>query len=126
MIEEKEKVVNIFIDINKREVLFRDDKLRLIKRYSNISTKNKEGLDKTTRLFIYTLNKIFLNRFYYDESYMFYVNNEEIIDLIKTENNNFLRRINKNWHKTLTEDTISQLGNFLSLFNRIKNKNLLY
>ena len=29
-------------------------------------------------------------------------------------------------HKTLTEDTISQLGNFLSLFNRIKNKNLLY
>lgn len=119
-------MVNIFIDINKREVLFRDDKLRLIKRYSNISTKNKEGLDKTTRLFIYTLNKIFLNRFYYDESYMFYVNNEEIIDLIKTENNNFLRRINKNWHKTLTEDTISQLGNFLSLFNRIKNKNLLY
>mgnify|MGYP006894300611 FL=1 len=126
MIEEKEKVVNIFIDINKREVLFRDYKLRLIKRYSNISTKNKEGLDKTTRLFIYALNKIFLNRFYYDESYMFYVNNEEIIDLIKTENNNFLRRINKNWHKTLTEDTISQLGNFLSLFNRIKNKNLLY
>ena len=82
-------MVNIFIDINKREVLFRDDKLRLIKRYSNISTKNKEGLDKTTRLFIYALNKIFLNRFYYDESYMFYVNNEEIIDLIKTENNNF-------------------------------------
>ncbi|NLZ33669.1 MAG: hypothetical protein GX889_01940 [Clostridiales bacterium] len=119
-------MVNIFIDINKREVSFRDDKLRLIKRYSNISTKNKEDLDKTTRLFIYALNKIFLNRFYYDENYMFYVNNKEIIDLIKTENNNFLRRINKNWHKTLTKDTISQLGNFLSLFNRIKNKNLLY
>lgn len=121
-----EGMVNIYIDKNKREIVVKDKKDKIIKKYSNLSTKNSDGIRRSVKLFMYSLNKIFLINRYNDEEYMFFINDEELISIIKLENDLFRTSINKEWHNIYDKKTVSEIGTFLSFLKRIKNKNAIY
>lgn len=119
-------MINIYVNVNKNEVIFRDGKLKLIKKYSKISMQNKKGIEKTVKLLTYAINKVFLDSLYNEKEYQVYINDKELIDLVKLENDVFLTKIDKIWHKTYSKTTVSQIGNFLKMLNKIKNKNIVF
>lgn len=119
-------MINIYIDVNKREVTIKDRKDKIVNKYSNISTKNKEGLSKSLKLFMYSLNKIFLDSRYNDKEYLFNINDCQLLNIIKLENDNFRETVNKEWHDIYDKNIVSQLGTFLHFLSKINAKNILY
>lgn len=120
-------MIKIYIDKNLREVTFKDRKEKMIKQYTNLSTKNSEGVLITIKLIIYSLNKIFnMNTKYDDEEYVFYINDEELFKYIKdTDQNTFYEKVNKDWRTSLEGKTYCELGRLLAIFKKLHNKDIV-
>lgn len=119
-------MIHIYIDKNERRVILKNNKQKLIKEYSNISTKNSKDILISIKLLIYSLNKIFnLNKNFNDEDYIFHINDSSIIKYIKDENY-FFEKVDIEWRDELDDKTYSELGNFLSMFKKIYSKDIEY
>ena len=116
---------HIYIDVNKREIVVKDIKFRTLKKYTNISTKNTNGVLRAIKLTIFSLNKVFkMNVRYNDFGYIFYINDKDLIRYIKTSDERFNIKIKHYWN--LDNKTLSELGNFLVIFSRLHNKDIVY
>lgn len=115
---------HIYIDVNKREIVVKDKKFKILKKYTNISTKNTSGMLRAIKLMIFSLNKVFkMNVRYNDFGYIFYINNEDLISYTKTSDERFNLKVKPYWD--LDNKTLSELGNFLVIFNRLHNKDIV-
>lgn len=119
-------MIHVYIDKNERQVILKNNKQKLIKEYSNISTKNSKDILISIKLLIYSINKIFLlNKRVNDDDYLFHINDEALIKYIKDENY-FYEKVRIEWKDDLDDKTYSELGNFLSMFKRIYGKDIIY
>lgn len=121
-------MLNVYINTLNNEITLRDRKNKLIKKYSNLSTKKSSSeLLSAIKLLMISLNKIFnLNNRYYDETYMFYISNNELVNYIKADEFNIRTHIKKEWKKDLDNKTLSELGNLLNIFSKIGSKDIVY
>ena len=60
-----------------------------------------------------------------DEEYLFYINNNEVVNLIKEETD-FLVKINPEFHLLYNKVTVSEIGRLLSLLNKLPNKDIVF
>lgn len=120
-------MLNIYIDTFNNEITLRDGKNRLIKKYSNLSTQKSNELLSSIKLLMISLNKIFnMNSRYYDEVYMFYITNNELLTYIKSDEFNIRTHIKREWRNELDNKTLSELGNLLNIFKKINSKDIVY
>lgn len=120
-------MLNIYINTLNNEITFRDGKNRLVKQYSNLSTQKSNELLSSIKLLMISLNKIFnMNNRYYDEVYMFYITNNELLDYIKADEFNIRTHIKRDWKNELDNKTLSELGNLLNIFKKIDSKDIVF
>ena len=102
------------------------NKEKLLIEYSNIKTSNEELLS-SIKLIIFAINKIknIDKNFVMDEEYLFYINNNEVVNLIKEETD-FLVKINPEFHLLYNKVTVSEIGRLLSLLNKLPNKDIVF
>lgn len=119
-------MIYVYIDTELSEVELRDNKKKIIAKYSNISSNSTSEIISSIKLLMFSLNKIF-DRYkkYNEETYSFHITDKEIMKLIKTEDDDIRIHIKKSWSKCLNHNELSQLGNFLNIFNRITSKDIV-
>lgn len=120
-------MLNIYINTLNKEISIRDNKHKLIKKYSNLSTNNANELLSSIKLFMISLSKVCnINNHNHDESCMFFITDSTLLRYIKIDEFNIRTHIKKEWKSELDNKTLSSLGNLLSLFSKFKNKDIVY
>lgn len=120
-------MLNVYIDTLNKEITIRDKKNKLVKKYSNLSTNNANELLSSIKLLMISLNKIFnMNSRYYDETYMFYITDSNLIEYIKADEFYIRTHIKREWKNELDNRTLSELGNLLKIFEKIGSKDIVY
>lgn len=120
-------MLNVYIDTFNKEITIRDKKNKLVKKYSNLSTNNANELLSSIKLLMISLNKIFnMDSRYYDETYMFYITDSNLIEYIKADEFYIRTHIKREWNNELDNRTLSELGNLLKIFEKIGSKDIVY
>lgn len=119
----------IIIDNSKNNVKIfcvKVNKDKLLGDYSNIKTSSDELLS-AIKLIIFSINKIRIidKNYINDEEYIFYIDNKEIIDLIKNETD-FLIKILPEYHLLYNNVTVSEIGRLLSMLSKFNSKDILF
>lgn len=116
----------IYINTLENSVTIKDKKLKTLKKYENLSKKNDSMLN-SIKLIIFSITKLtVLDKRYFDEEYIFYITDENILKYIKDNNSFFYKKIDKEWKYELDNKTLSETGRLLSLFARFNFKDILF
>lgn len=121
-------MINIDIDKNKRTVVIKEiqNNKTIINKFGNISINGADGILVSVKLVIFAITKIFIyHKNYADKEFMFYINDPELIKLIKSDTNDIYKKINFEWHTQFNNKTVSELGRLLSMFKKLPSKDIL-
>lgn len=109
---------HIYINTIENSVTIKDNRFKTVKKYENLSKNNSKMLN-SIKLIIFAINKItVLDKRYYDEEYLFYITDENILKYIKNNYGFFYKKIDKEWKYDLDNTALSEIGRLLSLLSR--------
>lgn len=109
---------HIYINTIDNSVTIKDRRFKTLKKYENLS-KNDIPILNSIKLIIFSINKLMvLDKRYYDEEYLFYITDENILKYIKDNYSFFYKKVDKEWKYDLENKVLSEIGRLLSLLSR--------